>query len=50
MEVLLAAGCNGCLDKIIRMIAEDGESVLVEESMFSGVRLSLRQTRLNAIQ
>jgi aspartate/methionine/tyrosine aminotransferase len=39
VEVLLAAGCNGCLDKIIRMFVEEGESILVEESMFSGVRV-----------
>lgn len=37
LEVLMAAGCNGCLDKIMRMIADPGDSVLVEESMFSGV-------------
>ena len=38
LGVLLAAGCSGCLDKIIRMLVQEGESILVEESMFSGVR------------
>ena len=37
LGVLLAAGCSGCLDKIIRMLVEEGESILVEECMFSGV-------------
>lgn len=38
LQVLLTAGCSIALDSIFRMLLDDGDAILVEESMFPAVR------------
>jgi DNA-binding transcriptional MocR family regulator len=38
LDVILTAGCNITLDCLFRMLLDDGDSILVEESMFPAVR------------